>query len=134
LGTVSELYFGTYYGECGGNCTTIYWARDQELRGDTIDFFYGAELLLGDLGAYPLLPDSLYQLAINLRADFPSQLYDEAETIGIPDAYDQGGYFIAVPEGSGYRSWQIDTNRDAVPTEMHVFLDRVDDAMSTLAQ
>lgn len=131
---VSELYFGTFNGECFGNCTTIYWLRNEELRIDTFDFYYGTELMLGDVGAYDLLPDSLYQLTANLRANFPTQLYDEEPTIGIPDAYDQGGYFIAVPSGSGYRSWQIDTNFNDVPDELEPFLTQVSEVMTALRE
>ena len=131
---VSELYFGTFYGECFGNCATIYWLRNEELRIDTISYYYGSELSLGDTGAYNLLSDSLYQLTANLRADFPVQLYDEDETIGLPDAYDQGGYFIAVPSGSGYRFWQIDTNFDDVPDELEPFLTRVSAVMTALRE
>lgn len=131
-GTVTELYFGTFRGQCGGNCTTIYWVRDQELRTDTINDIYAGLPTLGDLDAYPLLSDSLYQFTTEIRAAFPNQLYNEEPVIGIPDAYDQGGYFIAVPSGDGYREWRIDTNFDDVPDELEPFLNQVFDLMVIL--
>ena len=125
------LMFGHFYGEClGEECIEIYKITDDtlfEANQDTYptDDFY--------TGTFVGLPESLYQQINNLNLTVPQDLLDITETtIGIPDAYDQGGYYIELRSGNTHRMWKIDTNYDVVPDGIHGFLDDIQEAISLL--
>lgn len=126
--SMTEIYFGTYYGMCIGECANIYWLRGEELLRDTISNFYASGLILGDVEAFDQLTEDEFEVANGLIEAFPQELVDQPATIGMPDAYDQGGFFIAIADDeaeNGYREWAIDTDLDNVPENLHPFLNEI---------
>lgn len=121
LPAVDSLIFGSYYGRCAADCTKFYKLEKQRL--------YAEEKILyvSDDWTFSATPAAQtdYDLAKNLLASFPQQLFAEPEQIGIPNAHDQGGLVIAVPDGESWRIWYIDTVTDRLPAYLVPFIQEV---------
>ncbi len=119
--TVDALIFGSYYGRCASDCTKLYKLENQQL--------YAKEkvLYISDDWAFSTTPASQtdYDLAKNLLTKFPKQLFEEPDQIGIPNAHDQGGLVIAVPDGESWRVWYIDTVTDRLPAYLVPYIQDV---------
>ena len=109
-----QLIFGTYYGECIGNCTFLFKIENCEVFEDDMEWFYGEDL--------KFKPDALtndeYLIAEEALNKFPNDLWNEQvdSVFGIPDAYDQGGIFIQKITNGELKSWNLDTNEEVLPT------------------
>ena len=110
------LVFGTYYGFCLGDCTHLYKLEDGQLFGDQgIDnlYLYADRELPFQSEARP---GEDYDRARILLDEFPNDLLgEEEETLGIPDAYDQGGIYLELRRGEATNRWYLDTNVEALP-------------------
>ena len=130
---IPEFIFGSYYGFCAGNCTQLYKAENGALYPDAEDRL---DKPAGELRfSSDVLDAADYARAVSLYENLPQQLYSNTEdTYGIPDAYDQGGYLLAVRDGSGYRSWFIDTNIDALPIFLQDYIIELRDFLEDLRE
>ncbi|MBK6930411.1 MAG: hypothetical protein IPH12_05905 [Saprospirales bacterium] len=103
--TNDYFIFGTYYGECAGNCSHIFKLEGQNLFADDMEYLQPDDLVFQ---SQSLAPDKI-ALAAALEAQIPASLFDEtAETIGCPDCHDQGGYLVKIKTGDTVRQWFID--------------------------
>lgn len=100
--------FGSYAGECGGNCAAIFKLENQQLFADDgLVYFTGSDNI-------PFQNTSLsaekIALAVTLSEQIPNSLFDQPDgLIGCPDCHDQGGYFVEVKLSNGeVRRWNID--------------------------
>lgn len=125
--------FGKFYGECiGDGCIAIYKIEDHKLYEDTLDQYPGN--LNPYEGDYVALHDSLYQMVANLPATFPAALLDETSTVlGMPDAGDWGGYYVAVKHNNQIRFWLIDTMEDNLPAYLIPFKNAIQQALNDIA-
>ncbi len=108
LPSVDEDYlaFGTYYGECFGNCTQFYLIEDGEIYADDIEIGVPGELVFQ---SEPLAPDK-YDIAVELVSGFPSDLLaSDKRTYGCPDCADQGGIMLETRVDGEVTRWHIDT-------------------------
>lgn len=107
-----HLIFGTYYGECLGNCANFYKIEACQVFEDDMLSYYTSDLkFMSD-------PMSLedYEVAIDASNMFPEELWNELDSVfGIPDAYDQGGIFIQKNQNGEIKSWNLDTNEEVLP-------------------
>ena len=126
------LIFGSFHGFCVGNCTAIYKIENGELYEDNID-----RAILDELSfkAAPL-PRAQYNIAKDLLLNIPDELLmTNEETIGCPDCYDQGGYYVSLKSGDGFRSYRIDTHLDAKEYPAIVnYTERILEVLSLLEQ
>lgn len=130
-GPVDEtiLIFGIYYGFCAGNCTHIYKLEDGELYQDNVDHL-NPEQLTFELSP---LPEEDYISAKVVLENFPEKLLDEEEDyIGLPDAHDQGGYYIEYRKEDIHRFWRIDTVDSRIPAYLANYMDLVQSVVNQL--
>ena len=116
------LVFGKYYGFCGGeNCIEVFKIENGVLYEDSSDVYpAGAPYQ----GAYVALSAAQYNLVKDLVNEIPAQLLNEPNGhIGIPDAYDQGGFVVEVKENGTVKYWRIDTHSAAIPAYLASFND-----------
>lgn len=119
------LIFGEYYGMCQGpECIRYYKIQDNQLHEDTADMYPSSE-------TPPSLAFSLYggnypTGVMQLPSLLPGGLYSEGNVIGMPDAYDQGGYYLELNNGFTTRYWKIDRDRATIPVYLHEYCDTLD--------
>lgn len=130
-GNFDYLMFGHFYGLCAGEeCIEIYRITDDKLFEANQDIYPGDDFFSGTLVG---LPDSLFEQINSMNLTVPQELLDISESvIGIPDAYDQGGYYIEIFSDNTFRQWRIDTNYEAVPSGIHDFLDDIQEAIEII--
>ncbi len=113
-----HLVFGLYYGECVGDCATLLKLEDGKLYADNIE--YPFEIVSDENGFFSheienisfkkqALPEEYYPVAKRLLSKFPGELLlvDE-QVFGTPDAYDQGGLYLAMQINGKRKAWKID--------------------------
>ncbi|MBC7885739.1 MAG: hypothetical protein H7X99_09705 [Saprospiraceae bacterium] len=124
-GTPDYIEFGSYHGFCGGEkCIEIFRLDDVSVYEDTTDLYPSGTL--NDERKFILLSSEKFEKVNSLIADFPSALLDETKvTFGIPDAYDQGGYYVGYKKENVLRVWLFDKNLNEVPSYTHSFLTEV---------
>lgn len=125
------LMFGHFYGLCAGEeCIEIYKITDDKLFEANQDTYPGDNMYTG---TFVGLSEALFEQVNAMDLAVPQALLDVSETtIGIPDAYDQGGFYVEWKSGNTHRHWRIDTNYDAVPEGIHDFLDQVQEAIQII--
>ena len=107
---VDSLIFGINYGECIGECFTVFKLENEHLWEDT------ASSSLGDYLNYEFREDlqlsaSEYEEVQGLIGNVPSELFNiNNKTFGCPDCYDQGGVFIQFQKGNTSHRFLIDTD------------------------
>ncbi len=125
------LIFGTYFGFCLGDCTHLFKIEKGEVFPDQ-----GIERLnVNEALTFSAVPLSIedYNKAKTLLDNFPEPLLDEEETtIGIPDAYDQGGIFLQLTENETVRSWYLDSNIEALPKYLRAYATMVKEVTTKL--
>ena len=126
----ATLIFGSYAGECSGDCSDVYildkssLAVDGDNRYPTNDFF---------VGNFLPLPESDFNIAKALLAIFPTDLLNEtAIVLGCPDCADQGGYYLEYQTAGFHAAWRIDTNLDEVPSYLHAYITILSDKINLL--
>lgn len=116
--SINSLVFGYYFGECYGDCAIIYKIENGKLYIDNVDFpfvpivdengYYLRDLENISFEKEPL-PHEHFEIAQELLESFPKELSIlEEQQFGIPDAYDQGGIFLATETLQGKKVWKID--------------------------
>ena len=103
------LIFGTFYGECAGNCTVLYNIQN--------DFLYEDDVEIGIPDEIPFMSTPLseekYLIGVELSTTFPSDLIDSQKDVyGCPDCADQGGVYLELGKGGLFRKWRIDSADD----------------------
>ena len=99
--------FGSFAGECLGNCVHYYKIEAEKLYADDID--HG----IPDSIPFQTTPLSAakYQLAEPLSEDIPDELLTSNQQVyGCPDCYDQGGIYLELRNGDKVQKWQLDTD------------------------
>jgi len=132
-GEISEyLVFGHFRGLCHGEaCIETYMLKEGKLFEDTQDRYFITDEFL-----WVQLSHELYQSASDLETLLPQELVDiESKTFGIPDSYDQGGYYIEYKkENSEAKVWRIDTDKSSVPDFLHLFMDELNKRVDHLSK
>lgn len=124
--------FGQFYGECiGDGCIAIFKIENNKLYEDTLDHYPNG--LAAYEGSYIQRPDSLYQMVADLSNAFPAALLDETNTvIGMPDAGDWGGIYVAIKQNGQTHFWLIDTMEDNLPAYLIPFKNSIRQAVADI--
>ncbi len=129
FGEDDQLIFGTFYGECAGNCTVLYKIQSGSLFEDDVDFGIPEVILFNDLP----LSEADYLIAEELANTFPSDLTDsDKEVYGCPDCADQGGVYLELKQGDNTRKWRIDTRNDEQSAQILAYKARLFMVMDSL--
>lgn len=130
------LIFGTYYGECQGDCVRMYYLKPAEQQ-----LFIASEpkypVYEADSFPYGLhfvtVSQQQYALAKELINKVPENLFGESElVIGEPDAADQGGVYVEINHRNMIHKYYIDTNKEAIPAYLHAFVDEILNTVAAL--
>ena len=120
--------FGEYYGFCVGDCVDYYKIEEGVLYKDLLNE-YPSNTNNHDFVAY----NAGYSASIlDLGGEIPSNIYNEPETIGSPDSFDQGGYYIEINNGGNIARWKIDKSNMYVPTYLHAVCDSLENYLQVL--
>ena len=134
VGDIQSFVFGHSYGEClGDDCIITFKIEGEQLFKDTYQQYgYCQNPNYKDDG-FELQPDSSYQKVKDLISQIPAELLEQAEgTIGMPDAYDQGGIQIQITTSNGTKCWFIDNDDQNIPDFLHNFNDTIRDHINEL--
>lgn len=118
------LIFGEYYGFCTGpECMRYYKVQNNSLYQNTVDTYPqwdGASTLefVPYTGNYP-------GDVLTLASEIPGQLYQDSAVIGMPDAYDQGGYYVELKADETIYTWKIDHDSVNIPAYLHPFCEKM---------
>ena len=123
--------FGAYAGECFGNCATLYQLTETELFADNVEYF-NLDFEELEFSSIPM-EDSKFQLAKDFYNEIPTELSEsDSNTFGTPDAYDQGGYFMAITGPDTFKTWYIDTNKEVLPDYLKTYVEKLEVLMPQL--
>ncbi len=115
------LIFGTFYGECLGNCTHLFKLEDGRLYADEVNIGIPEEI---EFEEYPMSEED-YELAEELW-DVPDDITQSDQTIwGCPDCADQGGVYLEIFSTEGRSKYRIDTRNDDLTEDIIAYKDRV---------
>ncbi len=130
---VERLVFGTFYGECAGNCVNIYSLDRLTLQKDE----YAAYPSLDP--AYVITPTSTmsvakFNAAKHLLFEVPAELLPlSSNTYGAPDSHDQGGMYVEVYQGATRQRFMIDNENTADQSAALItFKEKIDSVMRLL--
>ena len=128
----AEFAFGWSYGECGGDCATLYKFTNGDLFPDA------------ESGYMPSYDDVSFQdeALMNTTAltkvkslidDFPSFLIETTEEIfGCPDCGDWGAIHVMLEVDGKERWWTLDNQIDGNPDEIQAWTKRVQELIIEL--
>lgn len=109
------IIFGSYAGECLGDCATLFKIENEKLYIDTVDFPFGNN----SYGFYPkeitfdqkALPQENYEIAQRVLSNFPDELSKiESQEFGCPDCDDRGAIYLEINLQGARKIWTIDTS------------------------
>ena len=126
--------FGHFYGFCiGEECIEIYQIADSKLYEDELDQYPTSEAIYE--GSFRQLSNDKYELVKDLASQIPPELYlEEDGFIGLPDAADGGGIYVAVRNSLGIRYWLIDQMDNNIPEYLWDFKKDVNESISKINQ
>ena len=136
--------FGSYAGNCGGDCAQLYRWIDYVVQSDSVAIWapgaplYFRSVNYGLPGTGNPLGTPAYghgEAVIELINAFPEALGQTEETVfGCPDCMDQGGYYLELKTASSHRSWAIDTRNEPVPDYLNAYKLKIWETMDLLEQ
>ena len=128
---IDSFIFGQYCNYCVGDCAQFYKLDAENIYVDEqIERF----ARVGDLHFNNTLPKEKFDLAKSLIENFPLEILEEKEIIGLPDAHDQCGLFIAYKKGDIQKHWYIDTIEDRLPEYLQTYTREVKNVIHTLQE
>jgi hypothetical protein len=123
------LIFGDYYGMCGGDgCIDYYKIENGNIYKDLLNE-YPSDNINHHFNVY----NGPYSMAIlDLQNEIPNNIYNEENTLGMPDAYDQGGYYLEVCKNGIITNWRIDKNNQDIPNYLIAVCDSMQHYLDVL--
>jgi hypothetical protein len=132
LGNDDYLIFGTNYGFCVGNCSSLFKLTSTSLFEDDIDRLEQDKAVTFKSTA---LSTAKVEIAKTACAQFPNDLNNEKdERIGCPDCHDQGTIYIELKKNGVVKKWYIDPdqNQSTIPTYLQAYTKIVRDVVDQL--
>jgi hypothetical protein len=126
------IIFGHFYGECiGEKCIEIFRLEDDKLFEDSNDRYPSSTGFYS--GKWEKLSNQKFLDTKELTNDFPMDLLNEpSNVIGQPDAGDWGGLYIEYNYDGIRKFWLLDQKKSNVPTNYHLFIDKVNEKINQL--
>jgi hypothetical protein len=122
--------FGTYAGECTGDCARFYVIKDNNIYADdNVNYFYNDSLRFNNS---PLETEK-YNLSQSLLTDFPTYLLQHKnETFGCPDCTDGGALYIKLKKDGTTSYWYIDNFTYNQPEEIRNYIMQLQTVINSL--
>ena len=112
-GQADRVVFGTFYGECGGDCVDIFAADKTSLREDEAASYSSISWVYTFSGT-TMLPPAKHAIAVSLLDGIPPELLTATNVqYGAPDSHDQGGIYLLLEKGGVCRRFTIDHDSTA---------------------
>ncbi len=123
------IIFGDFYGMCAGSfCVDYYKIENGVLYKDQLD-----EYPIGSINHQFNTYNTPYNSSIlDICSELPTGIYAEGESVGMPDAYDQGGLYVEISNSGNIQNWKIDKDDANVPAYLHNLCDSVKHYLSVL--
>jgi hypothetical protein len=117
--TPDRFEFGSFHGECVGNCSTFYKFENGKLFPD--NFQYGIDNIT--YSSVEITDATKLQAIKDLMATLPKEFDTQKDGIafGCPDCGDWGGYYLSYSKGSVKKTFTIDTQTNDLPKWMLAF-------------
>jgi hypothetical protein len=126
---LGDFTFTKYHCLCQGTCINGFKIADDQLyRGS------GALCLPNNLTfeATPLTQEKLV-IADKLRDMIPADMLAHLDkTYGCPDCGDWGGYYVTLMVEGKKHTWYLDTQKDALDTEIRAFVEELENTLIAL--
>jgi len=123
------IMFGDFYGMCGGpSCVDYYKIEGGTLYKDELNEYPGNN----PNHQFIAYTNAYNTQILHLGSLVPTGLYSESTTIGMPDAYDQGGFYIEIHKDGNTQHWLIDRDSANVPTYLHTICDTMSSYLTAL--
>ena len=112
-----SVIIGIYFGECIGDCATMYELRGDDIYPDIIENGYSQE---PEFSGDPLsVSEDLLKRFQAIESDTPDFIFDSSETsFGCPDCGDWGAIHYQI----GDQSWTLDNMVENNPDEIQGFV------------
>ncbi len=127
-----SLVFGSFAGECFGNCFDIFRIDNTKLEEDrVVDFFTQNYSFKGSF----TFSNQMYLMYRNILNEIPTEFINGSDkTYGCPDCADQGGFYFEVTTAEGKtKKYIVDTNNtDDQSAEIITFKNRISDLTKDL--
>ncbi len=103
-----SLVFGTYAGECFGDCFDVFRIDNEKLEEDQVVDFFGEAY---DFKASFTFSNELFNKYKGILKEIPNELIDGSDkTYGCPDCADQGGFYFMIQTKEGkVKKYTVDT-------------------------
>ena len=123
------VVFGDYYGMCGGDgCIDYYKIENGIIYKDLLN-----EYPSNNINHHFNVYNGPYSMSIlDLQNENPDLIYSETNSSGMPDAYDQGGYYLEICNNGNITNWKIDKNSQDVPAYLHTLCDSMQHYLEAL--
>ncbi len=128
----ASLVFGSYAGECFGNCFDVFKIDNAKLEEDrVVDFFTQNYSFKGSF----TFSNPLYLMYRNILNEIPTEFISGSDkTYGCPDCADQGGFYFEVTTAEGKtKKYSVDTNNtDDQSAEIITFKNKISEIIKNL--
>jgi len=118
--TDDDVIIGLYFGECIGDCATMYLLSGEEIFPDVIENGYSEEPAFSDEAI--IVDNNIRSRFTSLGSDTPQMLLDNPGGVfGMPDAGDWGAIYYQL----GETSWTLDNAIENNPEEIQDFVTEI---------
>ncbi len=127
-----SLIFGTFAGECFGDCFDVFRIDNGKLQEDQVVDFFTQDYSFTSSFTFPELQFNLYK---NILSEIPQELVDGSDkTYGCPDCADQGGFYFEIRTSDGAtKKYIVDTNNTTDQSEeILVFKNKISEIIKNL--
>ncbi len=128
-----SLIFGTFAGECFGDCFDVFRIDDRKLEEDqVVDFFIENYSFKGSF----TFSEEQYSVYKNILNEIPRELINGSDkTYGCPDCVDQGGFYFEITTSEGEtKKYIVDTdNTDDQSAVIVTFKNRISEIINALS-
>jgi len=130
--TEDILIIGLTFGECGGDCQTLYKLEDGKIYRDLESGYWNGSSMLNFSDISIENKDAEEEMA-QLLANFPQFFLDSTEQrFGCPDCGDWGAIPVVLFSEDGQRTWIVDNDNKGNPKELQDWVNDAQDLMEDL--
>jgi hypothetical protein len=126
---IGDFIFTKYYCMCQGDCINGFKIAGDQLYRGRGKFCSPENLKFEDKA----LSNDKLLLADHLRGMIPADMLAHLDkTYGCPDCGDWGGYYVSLMVEGKQHVWRLDTQKDALSSEIRAFVEELEKTLSAL--
>lgn len=125
---ITEMIIGVSFGECIGDCATMFQFREDMVFADVVENLFSGDLEFSNEAL--MLEENLIQDFKNLETLVPVTLINnDAVSYGCPDCGDWGAIFFSLND----RVWTLDNAVENNPEEIQPFVSEIQSLIQVLS-